>query len=316
MSGRRRSRLQNTAYLYFDAVARYGSLRRAAEELSIAASAISHQIGLLEEEFGTPLFERGARGVRLTSAGEGLLYYTRRAAFEIERGQAFVEGLRGRAIGSTSLVATEGIVLGPLVGRLKSFWKDYPDIRLTIMTGAHDQALNLLETGEVELGIGYVDPLPGRAKALAVAQLRVGAIIRADHQLAARKSTSIRELIESGLTLLMTDSSASLGPIIERAVGEQQLRLSRRLKTNSLTALNRLAMNGCGAAIKTKVGIDAELKAGTLAFIPLRDLGATRANLTLFARRDLPLTPAGEIFANTLKEMVHLLDEKPGRSKI
>ena len=58
---------------YFIAVARCGSLRRAAEQLHISASAINRQILQAEEAFGTPLFERLPEGLRMTTAGE-LLY--------------------------------------------------------------------------------------------------------------------------------------------------------------------------------------------------------------------------------------------------
>lgn len=64
---------------YFIAVARCGSLRRAAEQLHISASAINRQILQAEEAFGTPLFERLPEGLRMTTAGE-LLYDKPRCA--------------------------------------------------------------------------------------------------------------------------------------------------------------------------------------------------------------------------------------------
>jgi DNA-binding transcriptional LysR family regulator len=60
---------------YFASVARYGSIRKAAEELHIVQSALSRQIHKLEQDLGVPLFERHARGVQLTSAGEIFLPY-------------------------------------------------------------------------------------------------------------------------------------------------------------------------------------------------------------------------------------------------
>lgn len=64
---------------YFAGVARVGSIRRAAEELHVAASAISRQIHLLEEDLGSPLFERrrGQKVMKLTPAGEFVLAYAR-----------------------------------------------------------------------------------------------------------------------------------------------------------------------------------------------------------------------------------------------
>jgi Transcriptional regulator len=55
---------------YVDEVARTGSIRKAADQLSVTASAVNRRIMDLEDELGTPIFERRPRGVRLTAAGE------------------------------------------------------------------------------------------------------------------------------------------------------------------------------------------------------------------------------------------------------
>ena len=55
---------------YIDEIARCGSIRKAAQRLNVASSAVNRQILALEEEFGAPLFERLPRGLRLTAAGE------------------------------------------------------------------------------------------------------------------------------------------------------------------------------------------------------------------------------------------------------
>ena len=62
-----------TALLAFERAATQLSFRRAARDLSLSPSAISHQIRGLEEQFGTKLFVRGARSVRLTADGERYL---------------------------------------------------------------------------------------------------------------------------------------------------------------------------------------------------------------------------------------------------
>ena len=55
---------------YFMTVGRLGSIRRAADELNVSASAIARQILNVEAEIGAPLFERLPSGLRLTAAGE------------------------------------------------------------------------------------------------------------------------------------------------------------------------------------------------------------------------------------------------------
>jgi len=70
--------INTSALRYFYEVARSGSFRRAAEKVHVAASAISRQIQLLEDELGVELLERGRKGVRLTVAGEALMHRVRR----------------------------------------------------------------------------------------------------------------------------------------------------------------------------------------------------------------------------------------------
>jgi len=58
---------------FFEAVARLGGMSRAAAELNTVQSNVTARIRVLEDELGTPLFHRHARGVTLTDAGRRLL---------------------------------------------------------------------------------------------------------------------------------------------------------------------------------------------------------------------------------------------------
>ena len=88
--------MQHLRFLhYVDAVARCGSIRGAAETLHVAASAVNRRIQDLEDELGTPLFERLTRGVRLTAAGELFLGYARRRHADLEQVRSQIEDLRG-----------------------------------------------------------------------------------------------------------------------------------------------------------------------------------------------------------------------------
>src|SRR5215204_6436306 len=80
---------------YVDEVARAGSIRKAAERLHVTASAVNRRVMDLEEELGAPLFERRARGVRLTAAGELFVRYIREQAGDVERMRSQIEDLKG-----------------------------------------------------------------------------------------------------------------------------------------------------------------------------------------------------------------------------
>ena len=96
---------------YFDHVAREGSIRRAAEALNVASSAVNRQILKLEQEIGTPLFERLRSGVRLTAAGEVLLQHARGTLSDYQRTRLEIAGLSGTVTGHVQIVCLESLVL-------------------------------------------------------------------------------------------------------------------------------------------------------------------------------------------------------------
>jgi DNA-binding transcriptional LysR family regulator len=80
--------MQSSALRYFLEVARTGSVSAAAQRLRVAASAVSRQIANLEKELDALLFERRARGMIMTQAGETLAAYAQRLALENEQSSA------------------------------------------------------------------------------------------------------------------------------------------------------------------------------------------------------------------------------------
>ena len=78
-----------------EAVVRHRHFTRAAEELHVAQSALSHQIRQLERELGTTLFERTSRRVSATDAGQAIAARARRILAEVDGARAEVDELRG-----------------------------------------------------------------------------------------------------------------------------------------------------------------------------------------------------------------------------
>src|SRR3546814_12798437 len=83
----------------FEAAARHESFARAAAELHITRTAVSHQVRLLEDRLGTPLFKRGHRSVRLTESGAAYLITLKAAFALIDSGsQRLIERNRGNRL--------------------------------------------------------------------------------------------------------------------------------------------------------------------------------------------------------------------------
>jgi LysR family transcriptional regulator, transcription activator of glutamate synthase operon len=133
-----------------EAVARHRHFTRAAEELHVAQSALSHQILRLEKELGTPLFERTSRRVITTEAGEAIAARARRVLAEVDAARAEVDELRG--------VLRGRIWIGPLVpagdvdvpGLLARFSQAHPGVEVGLREGIAADMLRLLAADELD----------------------------------------------------------------------------------------------------------------------------------------------------------------------
>lgn len=133
----------------FEAVARLGGMGRAATELNTVQSNVTSQIRHLEEELGTTLFNRHARGVELAPAGQRLLPYARRIATMLDeaRRAALDEGTPSGQLTIGALETTTAMRLAPVLNRYMAM---YPEVDLTLRTGTTCELIDRVRSGEVE----------------------------------------------------------------------------------------------------------------------------------------------------------------------
>jgi LysR family glycine cleavage system transcriptional activator len=112
----------------FEAAARLASFARAATELHLSHSAVSHQIKLLEEELGQPLFRRVGRSVVLTDAGTDFARTVRDILNRLEDGVARLAPYQKP--GGVILYTTMAFARGFVLGRMATFHEELPDVDL------------------------------------------------------------------------------------------------------------------------------------------------------------------------------------------
>jgi LysR family glycine cleavage system transcriptional activator len=141
----------------FEAAARHLSFKRAAEELHVTATAISHQVRQLEETIGVKLFERRTRHVLLTAEGQVLLPVLRDGFDSFAH---IIEGLsRKQRRATVTLSATPAFTAKWLVPRIAEFRKARPDIDLTLLATLDVVDLN---SAVADLALRYgPGPYPG-----------------------------------------------------------------------------------------------------------------------------------------------------------
>jgi LysR family transcriptional regulator, glycine cleavage system transcriptional activator len=135
----------------FEAAARHESFRKAAEELGLTASAVSHGVDSLEKWLGVELFRRRPRGVTLTPAGRHLLPYVSEGLSMIALGAQRLPGRRAERRVVLSVAPSFAYLF--LVPRLPRFRALHPGIRLSIDT-SHRQALFPMEGVDLSIRMG------------------------------------------------------------------------------------------------------------------------------------------------------------------
>lgn len=132
----RKNAIPLNALRAFEAAARNKSFKKAADELFVSHSAISHQVRRLEDYLSVELFHRVARGVELTRAGR-VYYPPLREAFElIDEGTELV--LAPRNDGPLTLQVYSTFAVRWLVPRLSAFNRDHPDVLIRLHTSQSD----------------------------------------------------------------------------------------------------------------------------------------------------------------------------------
>src|SRR5690349_13355394 len=136
-------------------VAVRGSFSAAAEALSFTQSAVSQQIAALEREAGTMLVQRGARGVRLTEAGEALVRHADAILCRLADAEAELEAIAGLKGGRLRMAAFEsaGATLMPLA--IAQFRERHPAIELSMVLGEPEETEPQLKSGELDLVLGF-----------------------------------------------------------------------------------------------------------------------------------------------------------------
>lgn len=132
----------------FEAVARHGSFKKAAQELHLSSTAVSHRIRTLEEQLGFKLFIRHARAISLSHQGQVLFDSI---ALHLQHIHHTIDRLR-LSRQRVSLSVTPEFASYWLMPHLSAFQQAYPDIDLRIHTSYQVMAL---DTGEIDFAIRY-----------------------------------------------------------------------------------------------------------------------------------------------------------------
>jgi DNA-binding transcriptional LysR family regulator len=286
-------------FVYVDAVARHGSIRKAADALNVASSALNRQILDLEADLGSALFERLPRGVRLTAAGEVFLAYTRQAISELKAVESQIEQLRGLVRGQVGIAAVESVAGELLPSAITQFQARHPNVRFNVRIGAPDDLVSALTADQVDLVLTHHPPPKKTVAVVAAVEQALCALMIADHPLATRSDLHLRDCLAYPLAL--GDATLAGRALIEQALAHASFDLDPRLISNSVETMKVFARLNRGVCFQFRRPGKALIPPGDMMAVPLIDPALLQAKLILATRRGRVLPIAAARFVELLK---------------
>ncbi|MEM7303706.1 MAG: LysR family transcriptional regulator [Pseudomonadota bacterium] len=119
-------------YKYVEEIAKAGSIRKAADVLSITPSALNRRLLAIEDELGVAIFERLAVGVRLNTAGEILLEHIRNQMSDLERVKSQIADLSGQRRGNVAIACSPELTGGFLPAQVNKYQQEFPGVTFKI----------------------------------------------------------------------------------------------------------------------------------------------------------------------------------------
>ncbi|WP_428420291.1 LysR family transcriptional regulator [Methylibium sp.] len=252
----------------FNAVARLGSVSRAADEMHLTQPAVSIQLGILEDAAGTPLLRRGARGVKLTEAGELLAGYASRILdLWGEAGDAMAAHC-GDIAGLLRIgaVTTAEYLLPPL---LLEFVREHPQVKVKLQIGNRADVVNQLASQDIDLAIMGRPPSELKTISAAFAKHPMAFVAAPSHPLMTGSRLGLAALNQANL--LVRERGSGTRTTVEQLFKDAGVTLAIGSEMSSNEAIKQMCAAGFGVAFLSLHACVLELETGLLALLPMAD---------------------------------------------
>lgn len=280
----------------FEAAAAFRSFSRAAESLEVTQPAVSVQIRQLEDAVGLPLFDKQARPMVLTPAGQVMLRHARAVMAEVQSAEDAVVALAGGLTGvlRLGLVAPSNYFAPAL---LHAFRMRHPKLRVQVVMDKRDTLLTQLVEYQIDLAISGYPPSESDVEATTFARHPHLVVVAADHPLAGREALAWADLAHEPVVL--RERGSATRQFMEHVLEARRLRPPVAAELPGNETVKQAVMAGLGLTLMSAHAIQLELEVGRLAALALPDT-PKRLDWCLLSSRDRPLSQAATLMRDFL----------------
>jgi DNA-binding transcriptional LysR family regulator len=288
--------------LFIDAVARTGSIRRAAQSLAITSTALNRRILSVEEDLGAPIFERTGKGVRLSVAGEIFIHHARQQLSDIERVKSQIADLSGERRGRVSIACGQALMQEFLPNQIARYRAEHPGVDFSVSVCGRDEATDRLLDFSADFAIVYEPDVNADISVLLKVPQDIYAVMSRNHPLASKNKLHLSECAQFPLAL--PSRRSGLRTVIEKAAIHHSIDLWAALESDSLEFLIKVlddnrSLGFLVSATNTSVSLQADLRAVRIC---TRDLAQSSMVVLQQKGRTLPVA-AARFMTQVLEEL-------------
>ena len=256
------------------AIAASGSVTRAASELHLTQSAVSHQLLGIEERLGTPLFLRLGKRMVVTAAGERLLATARRVLEDIAAAEDDARRLGASRGGVLRVCAQCNTGYHWLPRLVDVFREKHPAIEVSLAVECTARPVEALLDGRLDLAIVIEPVRHPRLRLRALFEDEHAAIVAPDHAFAAQPFVRPEDLAAERLLLYSSspDDSFTIQKIL-RPAGLTPRRVSFVMLTEAMLEMVKARL---GVSVMQTWAIEPALAAGDVVAVPITASGIRR----------------------------------------
>jgi len=288
----------------FVTVARQLNLSRAANELSLTPSAVSHCLKVLEKDLGCRLLERTSRKVALTAPGKEFLAdaeeILKQMASARTRLHSWLDWKQGQLHIAANITACQYI----LPPALREFRESFPEFTIRIDPCTSQQAIDAIGEGAVDLGVFLEPALSHNASFIPISEDELHFLVNPLHPWA-QKRKAVREEI-TAQNLILPERGSETEILIEAYFRQEGIRIRPFLEIGSEEATKQFVRLDLGIGFLPKWIAAAEIRQASLTFLPL-GRRRLRRRWGVLHRRGKKLSFAESLFVNLCRNVAREL---------
>ena len=289
-----------TSFRLIDAVARAGSIRKAAERMNLTPSALNRRVRAFEDELGVVIFERLPRGVRLNTAGEIVIQHARAQMADMDRVRSQIADLAGMRRGHVAIACSQALTTAFLPEQIAAYRAAFPAVSFDVEVRDRLAAEEALLDFSADVALVFEPTASPEFQTLMTVRQQLHAVMASDHPLAAAPVLRLRDCFRWPLAL----PGRMFGgrKMLEEAVARSSLEMRPALQSNSFAYLMEHVLAEPAITFQIPIGVPAGDAGTRLASRPIDERDVPAGLLLMGQRRGRTLPVAAARFCDQLAQ--------------